>query len=92
MCVTILQTLWGRLYKTSSANEKGTLYQLRNVINRKAVHKSPEKNMKSDFLLLVIHAHVIHAAKTIKNHQSFANVTDLAREIVSKFTIFFKKQ
>ena len=46
--------------------------------------------MKSseDFLLLVILAHVIHAAKTIKNHQSFVNVTDLAREIVSKFTIF----
>lgn len=68
MYVTILQTLWGRLYKTSSANEKGTLYQLRNVINRKSVPKNPEKNMKSseDFLLLIIHAHVIHAAKTIK--------------------------
>ena len=38
--------------------------------------------MKSseDFLLLVIHAHVIHAAKPIRNHQSFDNVTDLARD------------
>ena len=49
--------------------------------------------MKSseDFLLLVIHAHVIHAAKTIKNCQSFDSVTDLAREIISKYTIFSRK-
>ena len=94
MCVTILQTLRGRLYKTSSANEKGTLYQIQNVINRKYVPKNPEKNMKSyeDFLLLVIHVHVIHAAKIIRNHKSFDNVTDLAREIIRKFAVFFKKQ
>ena len=49
--------------------------------------------MKSfeDFLLLVIHVHVIYAAQTISNHQSFDNVTDLAREIISKFTVFQEK-
>lgn len=50
--------------------------------------------MKSseDFLLLIVHAHVIHAARTIKTDQSpFTNITDLAREIVNKFTHFSRE-
>ena len=62
-----MQVVWNLLYNTKSANELGTMYQLRNKINRTSVTKHPEKNVKAseDFLALVLHAHVIAAAKAI---------------------------
>ena len=59
--------MWSLLYNTKSASELGTMYQLRNRINRTSVTKHPEKNVKAaeDFLALVLHAHVIAAAKAI---------------------------
>ena len=52
-----LQVIWGRLYSNKSTKEKGTMYQLRNVINRTMVPPDPEKNMNAaeDFMLLLVH-------------------------------------
>ena len=59
--------MWHRLYKTASSSEKGTMYQLRNVIHRTNVPSSPDRNMNAaeDFMLLMLHTHVVAAAKMI---------------------------
>ena len=78
------QVVWGWLYNTKSANELGTMYQLRNRINRTSVIKNLEKNVKAteDFLALMVHSHVIAAAKSIKAQR---NLSELASVIVEKF-------
>lgn len=85
-----LQVLWGRLYKLSSAAEKGTLYQLRNLIHRTNVPLDPEKNMNAseDFMLLVLHAHVVAAAKVVQKSNPKASVQELAGLVLEKFTRF----
>ena len=52
------------LYKTTSASDGGTIFQLRNIINRKNISKKPKKDVNSheDFFLLVVDAHVLAAA------------------------------
>lgn len=64
------------------------MYQLRNVINRKSVPQNPEKNMKAteDFFQLMLHAHVICAAKTLNPLPS--SVTELAKVIIERYTTF----
>ncbi len=41
------------------------MYQLHNLVHRTNVPKDPEKNMDAaeDFLLLMLHTHVVAAAK-----------------------------
>ena len=53
--------------KKSSSVDKGTLYQLKNAINRTSVPMSPADNMKAaeDFILVVLHAHILAAAAEI---------------------------
>ncbi len=59
-----MYVVWGELYSKQSLAEHGTMFQLRILINRSGVPSNPEKNMKAaeDFLLLLIHAHVVVAA------------------------------
>ena len=61
------KVVWTRLYKTSSSQEGGTLYQLRNLINRRNVVCNPKNDMNSceDFFELVTTAHIIVAAMKI---------------------------
>lgn len=70
-----------------SSADKGTLYQLRNLINRTSVPTSPEKNMNSaeDFMLLALHAHIVSAAKVIQDLHPTQSVTELAHLIVTNF-------
>ena len=58
------------------------MFQLHNLINRSTVPSDPSNNMNTseDFLLLLLHAHVVAAAKTFGSHES---VTDLAKSIVN---------
>ena len=60
------------------------MYQLRNLINRKAVPSDPSTNMNAaeDFLLLLLHGHAVAAGKIIQEHNP---VTDLANAIVVNF-------
>ena len=64
------------------------MYQLRNVINRKSVPQNPEKNMKATecFFQLILHAHVICAAKTLNPLSS--SVTELAKLIFERYATF----
>jgi len=51
------------LYKCSSSADKGTLYQLRNLIQRRNVVSDPIRNMNAfeDFFTTVVEAHVLAA-------------------------------
>ena len=79
--------IWKRLFSCKSSNEKGTLYQLKNVINRKSVPLDPQTNMNAaeDFLLLVLHAHIVAAGETISSYVSVISVSDLARRILNNY-------
>ena len=49
---------------TSSAYDFGTLYQIKNLVNRRNVKADPSKNVNAseDFFLMVVHTHIIAAA------------------------------
>ena len=59
-----MQVIWKRLYNNNSSSDKGTLYQLRNVIRRTNVPCDPSNNVNAaeDFMNLVTKAHVLAAA------------------------------
>ena len=71
-----IQVIWKRLYKTTSASDSGTIFQLRNIINRKNISKKPKKDVNSheDFFHLVVDAHVLAAA------MEFLGMEDLDEE------------
>lgn len=84
-----MQVIWKRLYSTSSTAEKGTMYQLKNLINRSAVPLDPQDNMKAaeDFLLLLLHAHVIEAQNTISSVIQSESVMYIAKAIVNNYVL-----
>lgn len=63
------------------------MYQLRNLINRTAVPLNPADNMKAaeDFLLLLLHAHVIAGARVLLAHGIQGSVATVAKSLVSTF-------
>ena len=79
--------IWKRLFNKKSSAEKGTLYQIRNILNRSGVPVDPGDNMKGaeDFLLVVLHGHIISAAKNILSDSDMPSVTTLAEKIIEKF-------
>lgn len=56
-----MQVIWKPLYKTKSGMERGTMYQLRNLINRRNVVKKVKNDMNAceDFFDLIVTGHVI---------------------------------
>lgn len=69
--------------------DKGTLYQLKNVINRTSVPNDPADNMRAaeDFLLVILHAHVIAACERVLESKNFTSVATLADAVVASFTL-----
>ena len=61
---SLIQVVWKLLYKTSSASDHGTLYQIRNLIQRRNVGKKPKKdfNAHDSFFNLVTTSHILAAA------------------------------
>ena len=62
--VIYLQVIWKRLYKPSSGREHSTMFQLRNLINRRNMVKKPIDNANAceDFFDLVVITHILAAA------------------------------
>jgi hypothetical protein len=61
------QVIWSRLYNAASQQDGGTLYQLRNLINRRNIKKDPSKDVAAseDFFLLITEAHVLSAFMSV---------------------------
>ncbi len=82
-----IKVIWQRLFSNKSGSEKGTMYQFRNLLNRTSVPLlDPGKNMKAaeDFLLLLLHAHVVVAAKKLLSYElTDSSVFFVAKSIVN---------
>lgn len=63
----IIQVIWKKLYKTSTASDHGTLYQLRNLVQRRNVGNKPKKdfNAHDSFFNLVITCHILAATMEV---------------------------
>ena len=82
--------MWKRLYSKASTAERGTMFQLRNLINRSAVSPNPDKNMKAseDFLLLLLNAHVVAAAKKLCEYDmNITSVQWAAKSIINTYLL-----
>lgn len=73
-----LQVFWKRFFSYSSRMDGGTLYQLRNLINRRNVVQDPTSNVTAceDFFFLVVEAHILCATMT---YFEMASVEDMPR-------------
>ena len=71
----------------AASAEKGTLYQIQNILNRSGVPTDPGDNLKGaeDFLLVVLHSHIISAAKNILSNSDVQSVTTLVEKIIKNF-------
>ena len=69
---SVLQIIWKIFFSKKSVNDKGTLYQLKELIHQTSVGNDPKHKSKSseDFLLTVLHAHIIAAAKVCCREQN----------------------
>ncbi|CAC5412689.1 unnamed protein product [Mytilus coruscus] len=76
--MNVLQVIMDKFYATSSAREQGTLYQLRNVINRRNVVKTVSQDYHADssFIDLVTDCHVITAAMEHFNLEEVNSTSD----------------
>ena len=79
------------LFKSGLQCQKGTLPHLKVLLNNSA-NLDPSKNMKAceDFLLTVLHAHVVAAADYLieVEHMKPGKVEDMAKEIIIQFVNF----
>ena len=66
------------------------MYHIRNLICRTVVPKDPEKNMNAaeDFMLLMVHTHVVVVARQLMLKTPTFCVKALAKTIVDKFVNF----
>lgn len=58
------KVMWKRLYSKTSCVDRGTLFQLRNLIRRRNVPSKCKKDTNSckDFITIVVTGHIISAA------------------------------
>lgn len=82
------QVLWIRFFNKSSLLDKGTLCQLKHLINRTSVPSDPDHNMKAaeDFLTVVLHAHIIAACDVILQQNKFVSVSELADSLLASYS------
>ena len=64
--------IWKRLYSTASVDQHGTLYQIRNLLHRTNVPKTPKSNVDAceEFFSFTVVGHVIAAAMKILDIES----------------------
>ena len=63
--------MWQRLLSKNSTQRKARCVKIRNLLHRSAMPIDPQTNMKvaEDFLLLLLHAHTVAAAKELLSYQ-----------------------
>ena len=73
--VAFLGVIWKYFYNVDSAREHSTLYQLRNLINRKNVVNKPKSNFNAcnDFFEVIITAHILAAAIEVLGMKSLGD-------------------
>ena len=76
-----------RQYSAKSVSDKGTLYQLKQVVNRTSFGKEPKHNMKAteDFIEVVLYSHILAAAKECSDNSPNMSCDEIAKQIVERF-------
>ena len=88
--VICTQVMHNRVYSTSSPNDKGTLFHLKQVVNRTSYGKIPKNNTKAteDFLETVLHPHILIAIKQImKMTDDIGDCNLVAKSLVEQFVM-----
>ena len=75
------------MYNSTTATDKGSLYQLKNLNNQTSVPSDPQNNMNAaeDFLLLILHAHIVAAVNMLQSINSTNDVKELACAVVTNY-------
>ncbi len=76
--------IWKRLYKTTSAIERGTLFNLRNQLNRRNVSKNCKKDLNAheDFLEVIVETYVVTAVMEYLRMDSISDVP--SKEVIPR--------
>jgi hypothetical protein len=71
-----MQIIWNKLYKPASSADQGTLYQLRNIIQRRNVVSDPKNNFNacSDFFNIILNAYIAAATTESLGCQRVADI------------------
>lgn len=81
--------MWKRLYSKKTCTDRGTLYQLRNLIHRTAIKADPSKNMKAteDFVTVVLHGYIIAGATQLLKDEPAKVFTynEIAKSLVRRW-------
>ena len=85
--VLCAQAIHNRLYSSASPSDKGTLLQLKHLINRTSYGKDPKHNMKAteDFFETVLSAYIVTAAKEVMITDNLHDCNAVAKALVKKF-------
>ena len=68
--------MWNQLYSKNSCSDRGTLVQIKNLLNRRNVPADPKQNFHAcdDFITTVIKAHLLASTLKLLNMTSFDDV------------------
>lgn len=81
--------MWKRLYSKKTCTDRGTLYQLRNLIHRTAIKADPSKNMKAteDFVTVVLYGYIIAGATQLLKDEPAKVFTynEIAKSLVRRW-------
>ena len=71
----LFQCVWKGLYSTASVSDGGTMYHLRNLINRRNVTSDPSHNVdpSEDFFITIVEAYILNAAMDLYQMKSLSD-------------------
>ena len=71
------QLIWKRFYSVTSGRQKGTLYQMKNLVHRTSIPMSPKNNMNAteDFMEVLMDSHLISATLQLLDLRSMKDIT-----------------
>ena len=84
------QVFWKRLYRPTSGTEKGTLCQLRNLINRRNVSGKPKSdvNAAEDFVEVITIAHILTA---VMSYLEMSELSDIPSSTIVSHDIWMEE-
>ena len=84
------QVFWKRLYRPTSGTERGTLCQLRNLINRRNVSDKPKSdvNAAEDFVEVITIAHILTA---VMSYLEMSELSDIPSSTIVSHDIWMEE-
>ena len=88
---TYMQAIWIRLFSEESSIDKGTLFQLKNAINRSSIPNDPKNNLKAteDFFEMVLVGYIVTAAKQMLASNKDLTLSETSDMIIDEYVRIF---